>query len=383
MKIGIDLSLVPGQRAGGGRYSYELARALGRIDPVNSYILYPVFYYIVHPDYPRVAFPTGRRMRLAFASMPPALIRSLWKLPGAELLKEVLLGNVNVLHSNTFCVPRFRLGRKRLVVTIYDASVVTHPQFHVKENIDHCLRGIRAAIERADAIITISEHARRELVERLNVPADRIAVTPLAPPPELRRVSDPALLGRVRERYKLPQRFVLFLGMVEPRKNLMRLVEAYAGLSPGARHETELVVAGPAGWLNRALFERIEELGIASSVRFIGYVDDGDLAAVYSLATVFAYPSLYEGFGIPVLEAMTCGTPVLTSDVAALPEVVSDSALLVPPTDTDAISKALLRLLESETLRTDLAARGMSRAALFSWDRCARETLAVYESVAG
>lgn len=383
MKIGLDLSLVPGQRAGGGRYSYELACALARIDAVNSYVLYPVFYYIVHPDYPRTDFPTGRGMRVAFGSMPPTLVRSLWKLPGAELLKEALLGRVDVLHSNTFCVPRLRLGQKRLVVTIYDASVVTHPQFHVKENIDHCLRGILAAIERADAIITISEHARRELVERLNVPADRIAVTLLASPPELRRVLDPVRLRRVRERYKLPERFVLFLGMVEPRKNLMRLVDAYAGLNPGTRRETHLVVAGPLGWLNKALFERIEDLGIGSSVQFIGYVDDGDLAAVYSLATVFAYPSLYEGFGIPVLEAMICGTPVLTSDVAALPEVVGDCALLVPPTDTDAISKALLRLLESDTLRADLSARGMRRAAQFSWDRCARETLAVYESVAG
>jgi glycosyltransferase involved in cell wall biosynthesis len=383
MRIGIDLSLVPGQRAGGGRYSYELARALARIDPVNSYVLYPVFYYIVHPDYPRADLPTGRQMRVAFGSLPPTLVRSLWKLSRAELLKEVLLGRVDVVHSNTFCVPRLRLGRKRLVVTIYDASVVTHPQFHVKENVDHCLRGIRAAIERADAIITISEHARRELVERLNAPAQRIAVTPLAPPPELRRVSDPMVLRRVRQRYELPERFVLFLGMVEPRKNLMRLVDAYAELSPALKRETQLVVAGPTGWLNSALFERIEVLGIASSVRFIGYVDDGDLAALYSLATVFAYPSLYEGFGIPVLEAMMCGIPVLTSEVAALPEVVGDCALLVPPTDTDAMSKALLRLLESDTLRADLAARGLRRAAQFSWDRCARETLAVYESVAG
>ncbi len=383
VRIGIDVSLVPGQRVGGGQYAYQLARALAEIDRRNSYVLYPVFYYIVHPEYRQAGLPAAANMRVAFRHVPPSLVRLLWRPEGSPRVKEWLLGNVDVVHSTTFCVPRFFSARKRLVVTIYDLSFVTHPEFHLPANIDHCLAGTRMAIKGADAIIAISEHTRRDLIERMGAPPERTVVTPLAPDPGLRRVTDQERLKAIRRRYDLPEHCVLFLGALEPRKNLVRLLEAFATLTPTLRREVWLVVAGADGWLNEAIHERVEKLNLGKIVRFIGYVPQTDLAALYSVATVFVYPSLWEGFGLPVLEAMACGAPVLTSNVSSLPEVAGDAALLVSPTDVEDIQNGLCRLLESEGLRAELVDRGYRQAARFSWERCARETLAVYSAVAG
>lgn len=382
MRVGIDVSLVPGERAGGGQYAYQLARALTRVDPDVSYLLYPVFYYIVHPDYPRTELPEATNMRVAFRDLPPKDVQSFWRPEAPAIFKEWLLGPVDVVHSTTFCVPRFQLRPKRLVVTIYDLSFITHPEHHLPANVEHCLAGTRLAVEHADAIIAISDHTRRDLVERLGAPAERITVTPLAHDAGLARVNDPERLAAVQKRYGLPENFVLFLGALEPRKNLERLLEAYAVLPPGLRRDVHLVVAGGSGWLNDSIHARVAELGLEESVHFAGYIDGGDLAALYSLATVFAYPSLYEGFGLPVLEAMACGTPVLTSNVSSLPEVAGDAAILVTPTDIDSIAAGLRRLLESPALHAELATRGIAQAARFSWERCAEQTLAVYRRVA-
>jgi len=383
VRIGIDVSLVPGQTSGGGQYAYQLSRALAAIDHVNSYLLYPVFYYIVHPDFPLADLPTAANMRVAHRWLSPRLVQFLWRPDRPERFKELLLGDVDVVHSTTFCAPRFRRRRKRLVVTIYDLSFVTYPEFHLPANVEHCLQGTKLAIDRADALIAISESTRRELIDEMGAPPERIVVTPLASDPRLRRVSDPARLAAVRRRYDLPERFVLFLGALEPRKNVLRLLEAFAALAATLRREFPLVVAGAQGWLNEPVREHAQKLGLGESVRFPGYIDPGDVAALYSLATVFAYPSLWEGFGLPVLEAMACGTPVLTSSVSSLPEVAGDAAVLVPPTDVDAITAGLGRLLEDRALRADLSERGRRRAAQFSWDRCARDTLAVYRAVVG
>ena len=381
MRIGLDVSSVPGQRAGGGQYAYQLARGLAAVDRKNTYLLYPTFYYLVHPEHRLAQLPEARNMRTALRWLPPALASYLWRVDRPEALKERLLGDVDLVHSTTYCAPLFRSRRKRLVVTIYDLTFVTHPEYHLPANVAHCLEGTRSAIERADMLIAISESVRRDLIERMHAPAERIVVTPLAADPGLGRVTDPAVLDRARRRYRLPERFVLFLGAMEPRKNLLRLIEAWAALKPVVRRETALVVAGAQGWLNDSVRSRVETLELGDRVHLAGYVEGEDLAALYSLATVFAYPSLWEGFGLPVLEAMACGTPVLTSDISSLPEVAGAAAVLVPPTDVEAIADGLLRLLEDAALRADLAERGRRQAANFSWERCARETLSIYNSV--
>lgn len=383
MRIGIDCSLVPGERVGIGQYSYQLVQALSRIDHENEYLLYPVFYYTFHPQYRQALLPQTPNMRVAFRWLPRSVLRALRHSRAPWFTREWLLGQVDVVHSVSFSAPRFYSRRRRLVVTIPDLSFLTHPECHTQENVAHALRGTRDAVAWANALITISHHARQDLIERMGAPPERVVVTYIAPSPLCVREEDPSVLSRIRAFYRLPLHYVLFVGSLEPRKNIKRLLTAYASLHPTLQREVQMVIAGGRGWLNDDIRPTVEALGLTDRVHFIGYVKEEDLPAVYSLATVFAYPSLYEGFGLPVLEAMQCGTPVLTSNVSALPEVAGDAALVVTPTDVEEIADGLTRLLEHTDLRMNLRTRGYRRVQEFSWERCARETLAVYRHVNG
>jgi glycosyltransferase involved in cell wall biosynthesis len=384
VRIGLDVSILAAcPRAGVGTYVYELARALTRVASSDRFLLYPVFYYFFDPNYRRAELPRAANMETAFRRLPAWLVRHLWEREGRWWGREALLGRVDVVHSTTYCAPRFHDRRKRLVVTIYDVTFATHPELHTPANIAHCLRGTQQAIDRADAVIAISESTRRDLIERMGAPPDRVHAIPLAASDTFSRVNDPARLEAVRSRYDLPAAFILFVGTIEPRKNLARLLAAYAELPPALRAEVALVVTGHRGWLESHLPRRAAELGVAEGVRFTGSVPAEDLPALYSLATLFAYPSISEGFGLPVIEAMACGAPVLTSNAAALPEVVGDAALLVDPLDRDAIARGLARLLEDSLLRESLSRRAQARAMTFSWERTARETLALYQAVSG
>jgi glycosyltransferase involved in cell wall biosynthesis len=211
MKIGIDCSLVPGKRVGIGQYAYQLVRALSETDHENEYRLYPVFYYTFHPHYRQAELPQTANMRVAFQWLPPGCVRCLRHSRAPKFVRELLLGNVDVVHSTTFSAPRFRSRRKRLVVTIYDLSVSTHPECHLPQNITHALGGTRDAIAWADALIAISHHTGQDLIERIGAPPDRVVVIYPAPNPQCIRVEDPLILSRVRATYRLPPHFILLL----------------------------------------------------------------------------------------------------------------------------------------------------------------------------
>ena len=196
--------------------------------------------------------------------------------------------------------------------------------------------------------------------------------------PRFQPVADKAALKSVRRRLKLDDAYILHVGTIEPRKNLSTLVRAYARLRREHRLTPELVLAGEPGWMYQPTVRLVEELGLRNSVHFIGRVPAAELPAVYSAADLLVFPSLYEGFGLPPLEAMTCGTPVVASNVSSLPEVVGDAGLLVDPRDETALAEAMFRALTDTDLRQQMRERGLQRAKGFSWERCARETLAVY-----
>ncbi|OGP12527.1 MAG: hypothetical protein A2052_00015 [Deltaproteobacteria bacterium GWA2_54_12] len=194
---------------------------------------------------------------------------------------------------------------------------------------------------------------------------------------------DTSVLQRVRARYGLPAKFVLFIGSLEPRKNIKGLLRAYSCLPEKMQKEFPMVIAGGRGWLNSDIPGLVSELGIKDRVHFAGFINDEDLSAVYSMASLFVYPSLYEGFGLPILEAMACGTPVVTSKTSSMPEVAGDAAALIDPSDADELAFSMRQLLESDAKRAELVIKGFERAKMFSWEKCARETLAVYRRVAG
>jgi glycosyltransferase involved in cell wall biosynthesis len=241
---------------------------------------------------------------------------------------------------------------------------------------------LAVAMHTASGIVTVSHSARRDLLRLHGIDADRVSVVHEAAAPRFQPISDCARLDEARRRYGLPARFVLYVGTIEPRKNLPRLMQAFAAArAQGMPHE--LVCAGPYGWSSRDLTGVVQRLGIRRVVHFTGYVAAEDLPALYNLGEMFAFPSVYEGFGLPVVEAMACGTPVITSNTSSLDEIAAGAAETVDPYDVDALTAALGRLARDAAWRKELSERGLARARRFSWTRTARQMLAVYQRAAG
>ncbi len=282
---------------------------------------------------------------------------------------DLLHGPVNVLPLLAPCPG---------VVTVHDLAFLAHAEaFHPAKR-RYLTLATALSARRAARVIAVSAATRDELVRRLGVPARKVTVVHNAADPAFRPLPA-AEVARFRAAQGLSARVVLAVGTLEPRKNLTGLLDAFARLAPAT--DAELVVVGGKGWLYDAVFGRLERLGLAGRVRFAGYVPDDQLPLWYNVAEVFVYPSRYEGFGLPPLEALACGTPVVTSDTSSLPEVVGDAALLVDPDDPAALAAALSRLLADPALRAALRERGIRRAADFSWSRTAAATRAVYDAV--
>jgi glycosyltransferase involved in cell wall biosynthesis len=268
------------------------------------------------------------------------------------------------------------------VVTVHDMSLRLYPRCHPVRRLLLNRPLMHAAINQASAIVTVSHSTRRDLLSLHRVDSDRVSVVHEAASPVFRPIADRARLDAVRERYGLPEHFILYVGTIEPRKNLKRLMTAFATARKAgiAQH---LVCVGPYGWASRDLSGHIDALRIRDAVHFTGYVPFEHLPAIYNLGDFFVFPSLYEGFGLPVVEAMASGLPVLTSSTSSLGEIAGDAAETIDPTNTDAIADAIYRLATTREMRIDLADRGLRRARNFSWSQTARDMLAVYHRAAG
>jgi len=269
------------------------------------------------------------------------------------------------------------------VVTIHDMSLRLFPGYHPLKRVLLNRPLMAQAARRAAAVIAVSSSARRDILRLCGIPPERVHVVHEAAADAFAPVTDRAELEAVRRRHALPDRFLLYVGTIEPRKNLPRLIDAY-----GRRHRSgdlpwPLVCVGRYGWRARDVEARVERLGLGGQVRFIGYVPFDDLPAIYTLADLFVFPSLHEGFGLPVIEAMACGAPAIVGGNSSLAEIASGAAELVDVTDVAAIGEAIVRLMRSPEHRKDLARRGLGRARQFSWQRAARETLDLYRCVIG
>ncbi len=305
--------------------------------------------------------------------------------PMARILWEQLAAPValraespDLVHGTAFALPLLWPGPS--VVTIYDLSFLRHPG-RLGKGRQRYLRWITAAsARRARRVIAISQSGRTEIANLLGIPSSRIAVA-LPGVASHFRPHDPAQKASFRIRCNLPERFVLYVGTLEPRKNLEVLVRAWAMLPQ--RRQIGLVLAGAAGWQTGALLKLIEDLGVRSEVILPGYIASSDLPMWYNAAEIFAYPSVYEGFGLPLLEAMACGVPVLAANTTSLPEAVGEDGILLPPADHEAWSRALAGLLEDTERQRELAARGIQRARGFSWENTARSIAAAYRHVLG
>jgi glycosyltransferase involved in cell wall biosynthesis len=271
---------------------------------------------------------------------------------------------------------------RRAVVTIHDLGYLYYPEAHPGARRLYLRLSTLWNARRATRIIAISESTKRDIVQHCRLPASKIEVVPHGVDARFRPVSDAEQLGRVRERYGTGPSYVLCVGTVQPRKNLLRLIEAWAEYVKHARAPAPtLVLAGKQGWLAEAIYRRPQELGIADRVRFTGYVAGDDLPALIGGALAYVMPSLYEGFGMPILEAQACGMPVLASPISSLAEAAGDAALFVDPLDVRSIAEGIARIVEDAELRARLRERGLRRVTTWTWERTARETLRVLEGV--
>jgi len=267
--------------------------------------------------------------------------------------------------------------RRPTVTTIHDLSVLEHPEWHPADRVRWYEREFRAGLSQTRRFLAVSEFTRSRMVQLLDLSPEVIDVTPLAARPAFRPPS-PEVIAEVCARLSLPPRFFLFVGTLEPRKNVAGLLEAYAALPARLRRQCPLVLAGGWGWKTEALAARLEAHDLRNDVRLLGYRRDPELAALYARCTAFVWPTLYEGFGLPPLEAMACGAPVIVSRVASLPEVVGNAGILLDPHDSAAWTAAMRRMAEEAEWRAEWQLRSLARAKRFSWERCAAATIACY-----
>lgn len=374
-RIAIDYTPAITQGAGIGRYTRELVRALAALDPRADYRL-----FVAGARGGTLPAPPGENFHYTPARLNDAWFARLWHRARLPLPIETWTGPVDLLHAPDFTLPPVRRGTRTLL-TVHDLSFTRAPETAAPGLRAYLERVVPRSVRRADHVLADSEATRQDLMELYGTPGEKISVLYSGVDARFEPVSDPVAIERVREKYGLGQgAYILSVGTVQPRKNYGRLAEALHRLG---RPDLRLVIAGGKGWLEDALYRQIEALDLGERMRFAGFVDDDDLPALYSDARVFAFPALYEGFGLPPLEAMACGVPVVASNVSSIPEVVGDAGLLVDPLSVDELAGAIERALDDETLRADLTRRGLDRARRFTWERAARQLLSHYDDLLG
>lgn len=366
MRIGIDARLVYYSRAGIGQYILGILRGLAKVLGPN----HREELLVLKSRKDRSLSEENANFRHHPLWTPSHHLLEQWTIP----LEIAPLG-LDLLHSPDF-IPPFRRNC-RAVITIHDLAFLLYPHFLTAESARYYGQ-IDRAVRHTDHIIAVSEATKKDAVRLLGVPERKITVIYEAANPIFHPPPQPLPRRLLAEKYNLERPYILFVSTIEPRKNLPTLLRAFRQLKDEYRAEVLLAVAGERGWLYQEVFAFTRELNLEKEVRFLGRVAEEDLPALYQGAELHVHPALYEGFGLPPLEAMACGTPSIVAKVSSLPEVVGDAALLVDPLDVNGWAVAIWQVLSDSRLRQELQEKGLRRSALFSWEKAARETLAVY-----
>jgi glycosyltransferase involved in cell wall biosynthesis len=369
LRIAIDAHSVGTKLGGNESYATNLIEALAQIDQTNDYTIYV----------------TKREAVERFSSRwPNFTVRS--TLPHTPLIRipltlsaELRRHPVDVLHVQ-FTSPPF--ANCPVVVSIHDLSFEHLPQTFKWRSRKQLRITVRRSAREAAQVIALSEFVRNDLITTYNLSPEKITAIPLAAPAQFKPVRNERELQRVRQTYGITGEYILTVGAIQPRKNLGRLIAAYSRFRQANVNAPKLVLAGKCAWLYDETLRAIKDLEVSDSVVLTGYVPDADLPALYSGAVCFVYPSYFEGFGLPPLEAMNCGAPVIVGNRTSLPEVVGNAALLVDPYDVEALAQAMQQVVSDSDLRAKLSVQGLERAQLFDWQETARKTLLVYQKAA-
>ncbi|GAB4344544.1 MAG: glycosyltransferase family 1 protein [Candidatus Abyssubacteria bacterium] len=372
MRIGIDATPIT-NRSGTGYYTQKLIEFLGRVDGENEYVLFCPSGYREHLEH---------RAMFEYPNMHVVEVREAGQAAQAAWRQFVLPRQMKRFSLEVFHFPSFissLMARAPSVLTIHDLCFSLYPETFSAPKRYYYRYVIPRSARRCAFIIADSDSTRDDILKYLHRDGETVRTVYLGVDPvRFYHVTDRTERERVRRRYDLPDHYILYIGTLEPRKNIVRLIRAfnYGVVSKGLPHH--LVIAGRKGWLFEEIFVEVRALNLSGRVHFPGFVERSDLAVVYSMARAFAYPSLYEGFGLPCLEAMSCGTPVTASNTSSLPEILGEDALLVDPLSVDSIAGALQRLCSDEACHKDLSERGPRRASRYSWMTTARQTAEIY-----
>lgn len=374
MKIAVNTTPLLSTLTGVGNYTYQTAKALAQLAPENEYSYYYGYY-----------------TRKLFASENKGAFYEIKELvkqvPAMKKFARSIKDNICPLTLKPFDLyfePNFiplRIRARRTVVSVMDFSFEDYPQWHPQERIEYFRKKFWKNIGRADRIIAISNFVRDEAVNKFKLPAEKVRVVRLGFNKDVFRLMAPAELAPVKAKFALPDRFMLCVGSMEPRKNLLNLLKAYLSLPVAVRKEFKLVFVGFKGWENREIMDLIEK--VKENVVYLGYITDAELGALYNLASFFVYPSFYEGFGLPPLEAMACGCPVVVSRAASLPEVCGEAAIYVNPLDPQSIADGIQKMAMDEPLRKALRSAGLNRSEEFSWEKTAAQHLEIFKEAMG
>ncbi|MGI8836238.1 MAG: glycosyltransferase family 4 protein [Pyrinomonadaceae bacterium] len=368
MRIAIDAHSVGNKLGGNESYAKNLIEALAEIDGVNQYTI-----FVTRPE-ARERF-SNRWPNFQVRTTPPHT--PFVRIP-LTLSAELRRNRVDVLHVQ-FTAPPF--SPCPVVVSIHDLSFEHLPQTFKRRSRMQLRLTVRRSARNAAQVIALSEHTRADLIDTYNLRPEKVNVVPLAAPDAFAPVRDDNELQRVRQIYGIDRSYLLSVGSIQPRKNLRRLIEAYSLLQqqqPECKLP-QLVLVGKNAWLYDETLQLLKDRDVGASIVLPGYVPESDLPALYSGALCFIYPSYFEGFGLPPLEAMKCGAPVIVGNKTSLPEVVGDAALMIDPFDVNAIAAAIQKVISDSDFRSELRVKGMQRAKQFDWKETARQTLAVYE----
>ncbi|MDX1523383.1 MAG: glycosyltransferase family 1 protein [Anaerolineae bacterium] len=367
MRIGIDARLVFYSRAGIGEYIVQLIEALAKLEP---------------PDDTFVLLQS-RKDKSSIINSNGFERRTLWtpshnRFEQMTLSFEVSQMSLDLLHSPDF-IPPFRRNCKS-VITVHDLAFLLYPHFLTKESARYYGQ-IDQAWRKTNHIIAVSEATKQDSIKMLGVPENKITVIHEAANPIYRPLDQNLARNVTKTKYKLNRDFILFVSTIEPRKNLPGLLKAYRRLRDDYKRDELLVLVGLNGWLWEEVYETVDQLDLDDHVAFLGRVPSQDLVYLYNAARLLVHPSFYEGFGLTPLEAMSCGTPVIVSNTAALPEVVGDAGLMINPHDIEGLTVAMWRMLTEEDLRANYIEKGFQRAKKFSWEKAAHQTFEVYQKI--
>lgn len=379
MKVCLELQPYLKTKSGIGVYAYEITKHLRQFEQLDAYVQ---VFNLMNKEDMDIELNGLEFKKDISTTMSYAIYRRIWHyipIKYNTLFKE----QGDIYHFFDYIVPPRIKGK--VITTIHDMTYELYPETMQKTTRDRIKKDIYYSIERADEIITISESTKKDMKDILNIPEDKIEIVPPGVDfHKFHREYEEPQIKQVRQKYNLPDEYILYMGTLEPRKNIETIIEAFAMLKRESDYvvdKVKLVIAGKKGWLYETIFNKVNELGLEKQVVFTDYVSEVDKPIIYQLAKIFIFPSIYEGFGIPVIEAMAASVPVITSNVSSLPEVAGDAAILIHPTDIVKMAEGMHTVLTNEMLSQEMVEKGWIQAQKFNWSSSAKQLYDIYQKL--